>query len=173
MKKKYILQSSIRVARISRLIAKGIDLFIVLLLGMLFYPFGLVLSIIYLAIADSLYGGQSVGKKFIGFSVISLEDGKPCTAKQSLIRNLPLIIPIGFAIIPPWGIIFCTITIIPLVLLEIYLLFKLDSGHRLGDVMADTTVIGNDPDRVDLRKAKESWFKNHENGMSPCNKTLM
>lgn len=173
MKKKYLLRSSIRIAKMSRIIAKGIDLFIVLILAMMFYPFGLVLSLIYLAISDSLYGGQSVGKKFIGFSVISLEDGKPCTPKQSFIRNLPFLIPLTFAIIPPWGIIFCSILILPLVLLELYLLFKLDSGHRLGDVMADTTVIGNDPDRVDLRKNQESWFKNHKNGMSPCNKTLM
>ena len=173
MKKKYILRSSIRTAKLSRIIAKGIDLFIVLILAMLFYPFGLLLSLTYLAISDSLHGGQSVGKKFIGFSVISLEDGKPCTPKQSVIRNLPLLIPLAFSIIPPWGIIFCTILIIPLVLLELYLLFKLDSGHRLGDVMADTTVIGNDPDRVDIRKAQESWFKNSKNGMSPCNKTVM
>ena len=154
MKKKYILESSIKTARLSRLIAKGIDLFIVLLLSMLFYPFGLLVSIFYLSVADSMHGGQSVGKRFIGFAVISLEDGMPCSVKQSFIRNLPLIIP-------------------PCVLLEIYLLFKLDSGHRLGDVMADTTVIGNDPDRIDLQKAQESWFKNSKNGMSPCNKTLM
>ena len=173
MKKKYILQSSIRTAKLSRIIAKGIDLFIVLILAMVFYPFGLLLSLIYLGIADSLYGGQSVGKKLIGFAVISLEDGKPCSLKQSVIRNLPLLIPLAFAIIPPWGIIFCSILIVPLVSFEIYLLFKLDSGHRLGDVMADTTVIGNDPDRVDLRKAQESWFKNSDSVMSPCNKTLM
>ena len=173
MKKKYILESSIKTARLSRLIAKGIDLFIVLLLSMLFYPFGLLVSIFYLSVADSMHGGQSVGKRFIGFAVISLEDGMPCSVKQSFIRNLPLIIPLSFAIIPPWGIIISTFLILPCVLLEIYLLFKLDSGDRLGDVMADTTVIGNDPDRIDLQKAQESWFKNSKNGMSPCNKTLM
>ncbi len=171
MKRKYILKSSIRIARFSRLIAKAIDLFIVIILAMLLYPFGLVLALFYLSLCDSMYGGQSVGKKFIGFSVISLEDGKPCTTKQSFIRNLPLIVPLGFAIIPPWGIIFCTILLVPLVLLETYLLFKLDSGHRLGDVMADTTVIGNDPDRIDLRKAKESWFNNSDKNMSPANRS--
>lgn len=172
MKKKYILQSSIKAARFTRLIAKAIDLFIVLILAMLFYPFGLLLSLFYMAIADSMYGGQSVGKKLMGFSVISLEDGKPCSTKQSLIRNLPIIIPLGFAIIPPWGFIFCTILFIPLVLLETYLLFRLDSGHRLGDVMADTTVIGNDPTRVDIRKAQESWFKSSDENMSPANRSI-
>ncbi len=172
MKKKYILKSSINTARITRLIAKGVDLFIVLILAMFFYPFGLVLSLFYIAIADSMYGGQSVGKRIMGFSVISLEDGKPCTPKQSFIRNLPILIPLAFAIIPPWGIIISTILFFPLVLLETYLLFKLDSGHRLGDVMADTTVIGNDPNRVDLRKAQESWFDNAENGVAPVNKVF-
>lgn len=171
MKPKYILKSAIRTARLSRLIAKAIDLFIVAILSMFFYPAGLILSLAYLAIADSLYGGQSIGKRFIGFSVISLEDGMPCSIRQSFIRNLPLTIPLGFAIFFPWGVIICAFLIVPLILLEVYLLFKLDSGHRLGDVMADTTVIGNDPDRVDIRKAKESWFKNSEGRMSPCNKT--
>ncbi len=170
MKKKYLLRSSFRTARITRLIAKAVDLFIVLILAMFFYPFGLLLSLFYIAISDSMYGGQSVGKKIMGFSVISLEDGKPCTPKQSLIRNLPILIPLGFAIIPPWGIIVCTILFFPLVLLETYLLFRLDSGHRLGDVMADTTVIGNDPDRVDLRKAQESWFKASDKNLTPINK---
>ncbi|MBT4793161.1 MAG: hypothetical protein HON90_16430 [Halobacteriovoraceae bacterium] len=160
-----------KTARVTRLIAKTIDIFIVIILGMLFYPFGLLLALFYLAISDSLYGGQSVGKRFMGFSVISLVDGKPCSTKQSFIRNLPLSIPLVFAIIPPWGIIFCTILLFPLVLLELYLLFKLDSGHRLGDVMADTTVIGNDPNRVDIQKAQQSWFKNSENNMSPANRT--
>ena len=173
MKRKYLLKSSINTARFSRLIAKSVDLFIVVILAMLFYPFGLLCSLFYMAIADSLYGGQSVGKRIIGFSVISLEDGKPCTVKQSFVRNLPLVIPITFAIIPPWGFIFCFVLLIPLVALEIYLLFKLDSGHRLGDVMADTTVIGNDPNRIDLRKAQESWFNNTDKKLSPCNRNSL
>lgn len=171
MKKRYLLKSGINTSRITRLIAKAIDLFLVLILSMLFYPFGLLLAMFYIGISDSINHGQSVGKKLMGFSVISLEDGKPCSIKQSIIRNLPLLIPMGFAIIPLWGWIFCSILAIPLILLEVYLLFKLDSGHRLGDVMADTTVIADDPDRVDLRKNKDSWFE--EKNMSPCNCTMM
>ncbi len=56
--------------------------------------------------------------------------------------------------------------------MEVYLLFKLDSGHRLGDVMADTTVIANDPNRVNTKKSKDGWFENEKN-MSPVNRTLM
>lgn len=148
-----------------------VDLFIVLILSTLFYPFGLILALAYLGVSDSLYDGQSVGKRLMGFAVISLEDGTPCSLKQSLIRNLPIIVPLAFAIIPLWGWIFCSILAIPLILLEVYLLFKLDSGHRLGDVMADTSVIANDPNRVDLRKAQQGWFE--EKNMSPCNRCTM
>jgi uncharacterized RDD family membrane protein YckC len=171
MKKKYLLKSGINTARLTRLIAKAIDLFIVFILSLLFYPFGLLLAIVYIAISDSLSQGQSVGKKILGFSVLSLEDGKPCNIKQSIIRNLPILVPMGFALIPLWGWIICSLLTIPLILLEIYLLFKLDSGHRLGDVMADTTVIADDHNRIDLRKNKESWFEGKN--MSPCNRTML
>ena len=157
MNKKYILGSGLRVARFSRLIAKLIDLFIVLMLSVLLYPLGIILSIIYISIADSLMHGQSVGKKLIGFSVLSLIDGTPCSIKQSIIRNLPIAVPLFFAIIPLWGWIFSFLIAIPLISLELYLLFKLDSGHRLGDVMADTTVIGNDPKREDIKKREKHW----------------
>lgn len=172
MKRKYLLKSGINTARLTRLIAKIIDLFLVVILSMLFYPFGLILAIAYIALSDSLYDGQSVGKRFMGFAVISLDDGTPCSIKQSIIRNLPIVIPMVFAIIPLWGWIFCSILSVPLMLMEVYLLFKLDSGHRLGDVMADTTVIANDPNRVNLKKTKEGWFENDKN-MSPVNRTLM
>lgn len=171
MKRKYLLKTGINTSKVSRLLAKMVDLFIVLILSTLFYPFGLILALVYMGISDSLYDGQSVGKRLMGFAVISLEDGTPCSLKQSLIRNLPIIVPMAFAIIPLWGWIFCSILAVPLILLEVYLLFKLDSGHRLGDVMADTSVIANDPNRVDLRKAQKGWFE--EKNMSPCNRCTM
>lgn len=162
MDKKYLLRSAIQTSRFTRLIAKAIDLGIVAVLALFYYPLGLMLGIVYLAISDSLNFGQSVGKKLMGFAVISLEDGSPCSFKQSVIRNLPLLIPLGFAIIPFWGWIFCGILSAIFVLLEVYLLLKLDSGHRLGDVMADTTVIANDPNRETHNKSKNGWFGNNE-----------
>ena len=158
MDRKYLLKSSIKVARISRLVAKAIDLFIVMILSVFFYPVGIILALVYIAVSDSLQNGQSVGKKFMGFAVISLEDGTPCSLKQSFIRNLPFLIPLFFAIIPFWGWIFAILLGIPLTILEIYLLHKLDSGHRLGDVMADTSVMANDGTAEQIKKRKDSWF---------------
>ena len=168
--RKYLLNTPINAARITRLIAKSIDLFIVLILSVFFYPIGIFLAVIYMAVADSLQNGQSFGKKFMGFNVISLEDGKPCSVKQSAIRNLPIIIPVMMAIVPLWGWVLSILVGIPLILLEVYLLYKLDSGHRLGDVMADTSVVANDGSSVAIKNRKSSWFE--ESSSASIHKTL-
>ncbi len=145
------------------MIAKAIDLFIVLVLSVFFYPIGLILSAIYVGISDSLQNGQSVGKKFMGFQVISLEDGSPCAMKQSVIRNIPLLVPLVLGVFPLIGPILAFVSGVFFLVLEIFFLFKLDSGHRLGDVMADTSVMGHDGSQLVTKKKKEtSWFP--ENG---------
>jgi uncharacterized RDD family membrane protein YckC len=158
MKKKSLLTGPLYRAKRSRLIAKSIDLGLVLLGAVFYYPMGLILGIIYLSVADSLYDGQSIGKRFMGFGVISLIDGSPCTAWQSLIRNIPFTVPLSFLVFPFWGWFVAGVFALPLTLMEVYFLFRRDTAHRLGDIMADTTVIANDGTRLDLRKNKNSWF---------------
>ena len=140
MDRKYLLKSSIKVARVSRLMAKAIDLFIVLILSIFVYPLGIILSVAYIAISDSLQNGQSVGKKFMGFAVISLEDGKPCTVKQSAIRNLPIIIPLAIAIVPIWGWIFAFLIGVPLILLEVYFIRIFFFLYELFEIITFRTV---------------------------------
>lgn len=150
----------------ARMMAKAVDLFIVLVLSVFFYPLGLGLSAIYIGISDSLQNGQSVGKKFMGFQVISLEDGNPCTVKQSFIRNIPILVPLVLAMFPLIGPILAIVAGTFLLVLEIFFLFKLDSGHRLGDVMADTSVMGHDGTQIVTKKKKQTtWFP--ENGATP------
>ncbi len=139
--KKSFLRSPLKRAFFSRVIAKAIDLFIVLILSLVLFPVGIFLALTYISLADGLQGGQSVGKKFIGFAVVSLDDGEPCSFKQSAIRNLLFSVPLFFSLIPMWGMAFTFLLGIPLALLELYLIFRLESGHRLGDAMADTTVV--------------------------------
>ena len=167
MKRRYFLNRAINRARLSRILAKGIDLFIVMILSVFFYPLGLLLSLVYLCVADSLQNGQSVGKKIIGFQVISLEDGMPCTVKQSTVRNLPFIVPIALAIIPIAGIILGFVVGVFFILLELFFIYKLDSGHRLGDVMADTSVMGHDGTPLTVAgtpqgKKNSSWFSDNQ-----------
>lgn len=167
MDRKYLRRSPHRVAKLARTIAKLIDFAIIFGLAILFYPLGILLASLYVVMSDSLQNGQSVGKRIMGLRVISLEDGRPCTIKQSIIRNLPLLIPLIVAIIPIWGIFLAAILLIPLTGLELYLIYSLDSGLRLGDVMADTTVMGNDPQvEISIREKKESWFEDSKQAPS-------
>jgi uncharacterized RDD family membrane protein YckC len=141
-----------------RLTAKFIDLLLVFLGVIFFYPMGIIIGVIYLSLADSLYQGQSIGKRFMGLGVVSLVDGSPCSIFQSCVRNLPITAPLFFLIFPLWwGWVISAIFAFPMTLMEIYFIFK-GSHHRLGDIMADTTVIANDGSRLDLRKTKHSWF---------------
>jgi len=157
MDKKYILKSGERTAWLSRLMAKCIDIFVALILSITVYPFGVLLALTYLSFGDSLQNGQSIGKKLLGLSVVSLEDGSYCSFKQSIIRNLPLTVPLFFMIIPLWGWFFSALIGIPMVLFEIYLLLKIESGNRLGDVMADTTVMAN-IGQGEVGEHKDSWY---------------
>lgn len=145
-------------ARWFRLIAKLIDIGLVTIGAVFYYPMGLILGTIYLCISDSLYDGQSIGKRFMGFGVVSLIDGTPCSVWQSFIRNLPFTVPLFFLVFPLWGWIFSAIFALPLAIMELYFLFHMHSQHRLGDIMADTTVIADDGTRLDLRKTKDPWF---------------
>ena len=150
-RRKYFLKSGFKRALLFRLSAKLIDLFIMAFFSFLFYPVGVLLSLFYLSISDSMQSGQSLGKRTMGFLVISLEDGGPCTLKQSVIRNLPILIPWGFLVIPFWGWILAFLLGVPLVAMETYLISKINSGHRLGDVMADTSVIGQSSDPLETK----------------------
>ncbi len=143
MSEKIILHKALRVAKFSRILAKVIDIFVVLLLILPFYPLGVFMGLIYLALSDSLQYGQSVGKKTFGFRVVDIESGEPCSVRQSIIRNLPFLIPTFFAIFPFWGWVITFLVGIPLGVLELYFIVSLDSGQRVGDVMADTTVIAS------------------------------
>jgi uncharacterized RDD family membrane protein YckC len=158
MKRKSLLTGPLYRARWSRLIAKSIDIGLVTLGAIFYYPMGLILGIVYICISDSLYDGQSIGKRFMGFGVVSLIDGSPCSAWQSLIRNLPFTVPLFFLVFPFWGWVFSAVFALPLTAMEVYYLFRGDTAHRLGDIMADTTVIANDGTRLDLRKTKAPWF---------------
>ncbi len=145
--------------------AKLIDLFIVMVLSSIFYPVTLLFGLVYAALADSIQNGQSVGKKIIGLRVISVEDGSPCTPKQSFVRNLPILIPLFFSIIPIWGWMFSFLLAVPLIGLEIYLIYNLHSGHRLGDVMAETTVVAIDQEKIPSKVGKKAgWFNKHPLG---------
>lgn len=148
MDEKIFLHKSIRALKFSRILAKVIDIFVVLLLILPFYPLGVLMGLLYLALSDSLQYGQSVGKKTFGFKVVDLETGEPCSVRQSIVRNMPFLVPVFFSIFPFWGWVITFLVGVPLGILELYFIISLDSGQRVGDVMADTTVVASSDSKV-------------------------
>lgn len=154
--KKADLQLGNHTARLMRLMAKAIDITIALVIVVLFYPLGALFAAIFISIMDAANKGESVGKKILGFAVLNIEDRTPCNMRASIIRNIHLSIPFIFLAIPYWGIIIFLLLFTPICILECYFIFRLDSYHRLGDILADTTVIADDP--TSKIKGVKNWF---------------
>jgi len=130
---------------LNRVIARGIDILIVVALLELSSKSGYFAGLFYILIADGLMNGRSVGKWLIGLKVI-VEDGEvPCAYKESILRNLPF--AIGYIIfgllkgIPLIG--WLLAVIVPVVILGIEALIMIgnEEGMRFGDQIAKTRVI--------------------------------
>jgi uncharacterized RDD family membrane protein YckC len=135
-----------RVKLTSRFVAKLIDVMIALTLAkIVLSPLGPVIAILYSLFADGFrFGrlrGQSLGKALMGLRVIDRSSKEFCSLKQSVIRNSPVGFAIVFAVIPIYGWILLALIGPILAGVEGYLMVKVEAGHRLGDVMAETEVV--------------------------------
>lgn len=162
------LSTQPKVSVVTRVIAKLIDIFMVFVFAWLLpYPLGPLVGFGYSIFADGMnfgpFRGQSVGKKLLKLQVRSTKsrtpgNGRagggsagdrpangpatwPASWKDSAIRNTPVGVATFFGIIPIWGWLILGLIGIPLMVMEIYLMLSVESGHRLGDVMADTEVV--------------------------------
>lgn len=134
-----------KIPHLNRYFAKIIDLFIVVACAAVFPKLiGPLVGIAYGLLADGLntgpFRGQSIGKKVFDLQVVNTDQNLPANFRDSAIRNSTIGFGIFFAMIPVWGWIILLLVGIPLILMEIYLIQKMEKGHRLGDVMADTEV---------------------------------
>jgi uncharacterized RDD family membrane protein YckC len=140
------IQSHAKVSVLNRIAAKAIDLLFVFILATLLpYPIGFFLGFLYSLLADGIqfknFHGQSLGKKLMKLQVVNVATQKPATFKDSVLRNTPVGVATFFGIIPIWGWIILGIIGVPLMVMEVYLMLTVETGHRLGDVMGDTEVI--------------------------------
>lgn len=132
----------------SRLIARAIDL---ILIAALYYagkvvatPIGLGFALFYALFQDALGRGQSIGKRLCGLKVVDIGTEEPCSFQQSFIRNFPLAVGIGFSAFSLlW--VFMAILVVPVCVLEIYLVTHLVTGIRLGDVLGHSVVKEAEP----------------------------
>jgi uncharacterized RDD family membrane protein YckC len=130
-----------------RLLARFIDFLIGAAFCLVLYPVGVLMGATYIAIADGLFSGQSLGKRIIGLRVVRAADGGPITFKDSLIRNSIYAVIYLFYLIPylRWVLI-PTVGLI-IVAFEVYYLVVDSHGYRVGDLAADTQVIDDPPHR--------------------------
>ncbi|MBI3542878.1 MAG: RDD family protein [Deltaproteobacteria bacterium] len=136
------IANTAKVSTLTRCIAKGVDLCVIILLSVVLpYPVGVLLGFGYTLVHDGVHKGQSLGKWLFQLKVMNLKTNEPCTLRESVIRNAPLGVATFFGIIPFWGWIILVLLGIPLVALEVYLMVTLPNGGRLGDVMGDTHVV--------------------------------
>ncbi len=111
-----------------------------------------------LLVRDYLFEGRGIGKNLMGLQVVDAKSGRPCSLKQSVLRNIIILAPIAvlqvisviLAFLPiPWltetvknlvnvvGMVYLA-TVLPI---ECYRAYSRDDSLRLGDVWAGTAVI--------------------------------
>lgn len=140
------LNSQAKVSVLNRVAAKMIDLVVVVTLAAILpRPLGPLLGFFYSLTADGMnfgpFQGQSVGKKLMKLQVLNVIRKKPASLRDSALRNAPVGVATFFAIIPIWGWLILALIGVPLMVMEIYLMLSVETGHRLGDVMGDTEVV--------------------------------
>lgn len=120
-----------------RTMAKIIDLVIVFILWEIFSKAGLLFGFLYFLISDGLFKGKSIGKFFLRLKVINSKKDKPADFRDSIIRNMPLALAILFLKLPILGI----VAFIVVFTFELIIAIGDQNSNRLGDYLANTSVI--------------------------------
>jgi uncharacterized RDD family membrane protein YckC len=147
-------EASMKASVLHRVFAKAIDFALVVAFAVVLpYPIGPLIGFFYSILADALKFGshqsQSVGKKLLKLQAVSRvrrdANGlrEPTNLRESVYRNAPVGVATFFALIPVWGWLILFLIGVPLMVMEIYLMLSVETGHRLGDVMGDTEVISS------------------------------
>jgi len=127
--------------KLHRYLAKSIDFLVAGAFSIILPPVGPLAGLLYLAIADGFWHGQSLGKKLIGMHVIHEKDGTPIAFMESIIRNIPFLIVYIFFIVPFIGWLLLVIVGLPILLFESYLVCRDIKAVRVGDILAGTQVV--------------------------------
>lgn len=139
-----ILLGDRRTSVFNRIMARSIDLLVavtILILGKaLWWPLGVGLATAFCALSDGFGDGQSIGKRILGLRVEGFAGNQGCDPASSIVRNLPFALAVFLASTPLLWLFFLLVAL-PLLALEGYLLFSVDSGVRLGDVLGNTQVV--------------------------------
>lgn len=130
---------------LERFIAKFIDFLVMGALFLIPGAVGPLAGTTYILISDGLGGGQSLGKRIAGLKVVTLEEGRPCDFKKSIIRNSPFAVFVLFSFLVGWipylGALLKAAAFLAIFGIEIALVFTDENGARFGDRIAETLVV--------------------------------
>ena len=134
---------------VARVAAKIIDVLLAALVARLAPPVGMALGLMYLLVGDGMDGGRSVGKRLLGLRVVQPKTGEVGTVRQSLMRNAHLALLYGLVFVPLLGLILVVVLGTFILAVEIYAIFNDEHGLRMGDLFAETIVVGHAWVRMD------------------------
>ncbi len=136
----------------TRAVAGFVDLLLIIGLARLPDVIGFLSAAGYILIRDGLFDRRSIGKKLIGLRVVSLEESGPAaTYRDSIIRNVPLVLAYILFLIPYAGWVFG-----PLALgVECLTALGDKEGMRIGDMLARTQVVLDAPVQGEKKAAPE------------------
>jgi uncharacterized RDD family membrane protein YckC len=136
----------------TRAVAGLVDLLLVIGLARLPDVIGFLSAAGYILIRDGLFDRQSIGKKLIGLRVLSLEDSRPAaTYRNSIIRNVSIVVAYFLFLIPYAGWILCPIALG----MEGLTALGDRGGMRVGDMLARTQVVLEAQAQEEKRPAPE------------------
>ncbi|MCB0326005.1 MAG: RDD family protein [Bdellovibrionales bacterium] len=110
--------------------------------------FWLLLAGAYIACADGLFKGQSIGKRIVGLRTLEIIDPvdhktQACSYLASAIRNSPFVLMLFLGKIPLLNILFWLVGGL-FVLVEMYFIYTDEESTRIGDIYAKTQVVEAD-----------------------------
>jgi uncharacterized RDD family membrane protein YckC len=126
-----------RAGLLLRTVAKILDFIIIAAAVEIVPKAGFFAGLAYLLLGDGLFDGRSLGKKLIGLRVVSAETYKPCTFRDSILRNSTFGVGFIFYKILWFGWIFVMVVSI----FEFIILLGSKEKMRVGDEIAKTVVV--------------------------------
>jgi uncharacterized RDD family membrane protein YckC len=126
-----------RAGLLLRTVAKILDFIIIAAAVEVVPKAGFFAGLAYLLLGDGLFDGRSLGKKLIGLRVVSADTYKPCTFRDSILRNSTFGMGFIFYKILWFGWIFVTVVCV----FEFIILLGSKEKMRVGDEIAKTVVV--------------------------------
>jgi uncharacterized RDD family membrane protein YckC len=131
-----------RCSRLLRALARSADMGVAYGLAIASGRAGLVVSLLYLLLADGLFHGQSVGKRIFGVKAVFLPLRTGARFRDSTLRNAPLALVVLLRMMPePLGLRAFLGGLVVIGGVEAWKSWRDPLGRRFGDVWAQTQVV--------------------------------